>query len=147
MEFLSGWLLFVAALRLLAVVLGYLDKRFFQEQVFRAARHESQKQRMGVKISSIILRINRLTPAGLLLFLLRLSVSALGARLFSAWCSITCALCVLLSQNLSNHALFIVTFFSFAVALVFFSMEWLVYRTVDLKGVWMQAFIASQSRD
>lgn len=93
-------------------MLGYVDKKYFRQQVFRGAVHE---------------------------------VSALAARLFSAWCSITCALCLLLSQNLDNRALFIVTFFSFAVALVFFTLELVVYRTVDLRGVWMQAVIAGTS--
>lgn len=72
-------------------------------------------------------------------------MSALAARLFSAWCSITCALCLVLSQNLDNRALFVVTWFSFVVALAFFTMEWLVYRTVDVRGVWMQAVVASTS--
>lgn len=72
-------------------------------------------------------------------------MSALGARLFSAWCSITCALCLVLSQNLDNKALFIVTFFSFFVALLFFTLEVVVYRTVSLRGVWMQGVVASTS--
>ena len=72
-------------------------------------------------------------------------MSALAARLFSAWCSITCALCLFLSQNLDNRALFVVTFFSFAVAFTFFALELVVYRTVDIRGVWMQAFIATTS--
>jgi len=72
-------------------------------------------------------------------------VSALGARLFSVWCSITCALCLFLSYNLDNRALFVVTFFSFAVALLFFMSEVLVYRTVSLRGVWMQGVVASTS--
>ena len=73
------------------------------------------------------------------------AVSALAARLFSAWCSITCALCLFLSQNLDNRALFVVTFFSFAVAFAFFALELVVYCTVDIRGVWMQAFIATTS--
>lgn len=72
-------------------------------------------------------------------------VSALAARLFSAWCSITCALCLVLSQNLDNRALFIVTWFSFVVAFLFFSLEFIVYGTVDIRGVWMQALIAGTS--
>jgi len=119
-EFLYYWLLFVGSLRVLAVVLGYLDKKHFQRQVFRAAPYE---------------------------------VSALAARLFSAWCSITAALCVMTALNLDGMTarspacipLFLVTFFSFAVALAFFILEVLVYRTVDVRGVWMQVVIASLS--
>lgn len=93
-------------------VLGYVDKKYFQQQVFRRTAYD---------------------------------VSALAARLFSAWCSITCALCLLLSQNLDNRALFVVTFFSFLVAFVFFTLEFVVYRSVDLRGVWMQAVVAGTS--
>lgn len=93
-------------------MLGYLDKKYFQQQVFRASSFE---------------------------------VSSLAARLFSAWCSITCALCLVLSQNLDNRALFVVTFFSFVVAFAFFTAELVVYRTVDIRGVWMQAVVAGTS--
>jgi FtsH-binding integral membrane protein len=72
-------------------------------------------------------------------------VSGVAARLFSVWCLITGLLCLFLSQNLDNRALFLITFLSFAAALGFFLMEFLVYRTVDVRGVWMQAFIATTS--
>lgn len=133
----------LAALCLLAV-LGYLDKKYFQQQVFRAQTFEGQ----SAVTSEAEEQGERAPWTSLMLPLLCsccASVSALAARLFSAWCSITCALCVFLSYNIDNRALFVVTFFSFAVALAFFSMELIVYRTVDLRGVWMQGFIASMS--
>ncbi len=72
-------------------------------------------------------------------------MSALAGRLFSAWCSITCLLCASLSQHLDNAALVGVTLFSFLVALLFFTLEFMVYRTVDVRGVWMQAVVAGVS--
>jgi hypothetical protein len=145
-------------------VLGYLDKRYFQEQVFRASSFEGttphaqimriSAYRRAINDASEIMRSTLLSvadsspPCMLWCALVRSAssaVSALAARLFSAWCSITCALCLLLSRNLDNRALFVVTFFSFAVAFAFFAMEFLVYQTVDARGVWMQALVATTS--
>ena len=140
---------------MLRAVLGYLDKKYFQQQVFRAQtyeghtaglralRSEEEKQRRCKLTES--LTVDDHAPPAAVAVLSPPTVTALAARLFSAWCSITCALCVFLSYNIDNRALFVVTFFSFAVALGFFSLELVVYRTVDLRGVWMQGFIASMS--
>jgi hypothetical protein len=71
--------------------------------------------------------------------------TGLSARLFSVWCSLSGAMCFLLSFDLSNKSLFLVTYFSFFVALWFFITEHIKYKTVPLKGLWIQAFVASFS--
>ncbi|MES1913235.1 MAG: hypothetical protein MHM6MM_005442 [Cercozoa sp. M6MM] len=112
MSLLSKWLLFVASLRFLSVVLGYLGPKSFRERVF--TRRPEQ-------------------------------VSPVAARLFSVWTLLTCALCVMSALEPSNVAMHSITFFSFLVALGFFALEFLVYRTLHFRGLVGPLIIASVS--
>lgn len=62
-------------------------------------------------------------------------VSPLAGRLFAVWTLVTCFCCLVASQNLDNRPVFLITIFSFLVALFFFALETLWYGTLNLNAV------------
>ncbi|MEW5319631.1 MAG: hypothetical protein WDW38_010774 [Sanguina aurantia] len=72
-------------------------------------------------------------------------VTPLFGRLFAAWTTVTCCLCVSLSFDIANRSLYAVTLSSFAVAIIFFLSELFIFRTVSLKGALSPLIIATVS--
>mmetsp|Transcript_20335 Transcript_20335/g.36511 ORF Transcript_20335/g.36511 Transcript_20335/m.36511 type:complete len:129 (-) Transcript_20335:367-753(-) len=72
-------------------------------------------------------------------------VSDLFGRLFAAWTTISCALCVICANNINNKPVYGATLFSFIVALTFFVSERFIFKTVSSKGFMSPCIIASVS--
>jgi hypothetical protein len=101
MEYLSYWLLFAAALRMLSVGIGLMSPNTFKSKVYR-------------------LRPDLVNP--------------LVGRTFASWTLVTCMLCVFCALHLEEPALYSATMASFAVAWLTFVAEFVVFKTVDIKG-------------
>lgn len=72
-------------------------------------------------------------------------VTPLFGRLFAAWTSVTCALCLICAWNPTNRGVYTATWVSFLVALLFFLSELMVFRTVSLKAALSPMIVASVS--
>ena len=72
-----------------------------------------------------------------------MTVNGLGARLFAVWTTVTCILCLLTAFDLTNVGLFNATMLSFVIALTFFGLELVVYKTVSFKSIASPFVIAS----
>ena len=73
-------------------------------------------------------------------------VNPLLGRTFAAWTLVTCMLCVLCGLRMEEEpTLYLATLGSFAVALVKFAAELLVFKTVDVKGATSPGVIATVS--
>lgn len=131
-NFISYWLLVVASLRLLSVVLGYFVPHKLAENVFPPVKESRECQIVCIKrsISWFI------TPM--------LSVTPLGARVFAVWTSMTCVLCVMTAYNMDDRGLYLATLISFVAALVFFSIELVVYKTMTLRSIAAMVVIAGE---
>lgn len=57
-------------------------------------------------------------------------VTDVHARTFAVWTAVTCTLCVLCSADLRSRGLYAATLASFAIALVYFLAEYVIYETV-----------------
>lgn len=73
-----------------------------------------------------------------------LAVTPVHGRTFSTWTSVTCILCLLSAFNLDSEPLFLATFLSFFVALLHFTLELLVYKTMAVKNVLAPGFFAGK---
>lgn len=70
-------------------------------------------------------------------------VNPLTGRVFASWTSLTCMLCVMCAFRMKQEpTLYLGTMLSFAIAWVNFVCEFLVFQTVDAKGV-LSPFIVS----
>ena len=69
-------------------------------------------------------------------------VTDLQGRTFGIWTSVTCLLCLLCAFNLDQSAIVLATIGSFVIALVYFMLEYFVYRTVSIASV-MSPFIVA----
>ena len=68
----------------------------------------------------------------------------LVARTFAVWTAVTCVVTLVTAFNLDNPALMATCAATFAIALAYFAMELLVYRTVSLATVALPCFFASE---
>ena len=124
---LSNWLLLVAALRLLAVVLGYTHPRrvlgeTLESQLF--VRANSKGAKGGGESREF---------------------TALAARTFAVWTAVTCAVCVATAANPRDRTLLSLCLATFVVAGGFFAGELFVYRTVSPATAARPAFFATVS--
>mmetsp|Transcript_17204 Transcript_17204/g.22509 ORF Transcript_17204/g.22509 Transcript_17204/m.22509 type:complete len:143 (+) Transcript_17204:82-510(+) len=71
-------------------------------------------------------------------------VSELQGRTFAVWVSVTFMLCMLCASSMEK-SIFIATFFSFVIALVFFSLEYFVYHTMTFNAILSPLVVASFS--
>ena len=72
-------------------------------------------------------------------------VTTAFGRLFGTWTVITCILCVACAQNIDNEALYLSTFSSFIVALLYMLNELIVHQTIDVKGATSPLIVAGVS--
>ncbi|KAG2439908.1 hypothetical protein HYH02_010537 [Chlamydomonas schloesseri] len=72
-------------------------------------------------------------------------VTPLLGRLFAAWTLMTCALCLACARDPTNKTVYLTTLFSFAVALVFFLGELLIFRTLSIRGAISPMIVATTS--
>ena len=113
MDYLSYWLMAVAAMRSLSVVLGYTSPRYFQQQLFTTSTAQ---------------------------------VTPLASRTFAIWTFLSCALALIAAFHLHERGAYLATTLSFYAAVVYFTLELLVFGTVKLKDrfVVMAFAVASQ---
>mmetsp|Transcript_17304 Transcript_17304/g.29539 ORF Transcript_17304/g.29539 Transcript_17304/m.29539 type:complete len:130 (+) Transcript_17304:36-425(+) len=69
-------------------------------------------------------------------------VTPLFGRLFAAWTTVTCILCLVCAYEPSNWATYTATLASFVVALVFFLSEVAIFKTVSVRCA-MSPFIVA----
>ena len=73
-------------------------------------------------------------------------VNPLLGRTFAAWTTVTCMLCVLCGLRMEHEpTLYLATLGSFTVAFGKFLAEFLVFKTVDLKGALSPLIISTVS--
>ncbi|EIE24062.1 hypothetical protein COCSUDRAFT_14819, partial [Coccomyxa subellipsoidea C-169] len=72
-------------------------------------------------------------------------VNELYGRTFATWTTVTCALCLICAKNPRVPAIYGATLFSFLAALVHFTMELLVFKTLSLKSAANPLIIAGLS--
>uniref|UniRef100_A0A7R9V3N2 Uncharacterized protein n=1 Tax=Chlamydomonas euryale TaxID=1486919 RepID=A0A7R9V3N2_9CHLO len=66
-------------------------------------------------------------------------------RLFGTWTVVTCMLCVVCANNISNGPIYAATLGSFGVAFTYMTLEMAVYKTIGLRGAMSPLIIAGVS--
>lgn len=73
------------------------------------------------------------------------AVTDLNGRTFAMWTSLSCVLCLFCAKNPQNRAMYSATLASFVLALIFFSSELLLYKTLSLKSALQPMIVAGVS--
>ena len=145
----SNWLILVAAMRLLAVVLGYtyplpVFGQNLETQLFDIANTTTTTTPVsnnGRKSS----RLNKAnneetvtnnTSSG------TISFTPLAGRTFAVWTTVTCLICLITASDPTNTGLLKVTLGTFVIALGYFVLELFVYKTVSVRTAIRPAIIA-----
>ena len=72
-------------------------------------------------------------------------VSPLAARSFAVWTLLTCSCCILCAFNLNSRPIYLLTIWSFIVALAWFILELFIYETVTYATALSPFIVASLS--
>ncbi len=150
---LSNWLLLVAAMRGLAVVLGYTYPapvlgQNLETQLFDVANPKAgpdapdsgrgaARGKKGAAAAAAAAAAPAAVPAAA-------SFTPLAGRTFAVWTAVTCVVCVGTAADPSNASLLRVCGATFVAALGYFAGEFFVYRTVSLRTVIRPAIIACE---
>ena len=72
-------------------------------------------------------------------------LTPLAGRLFAIWTLLTCTLCIVTALYINERGIFIVTYLSFIFALIFFTLELVIYRTMYVQNIIPMVVIAGTS--
>eukprot|EP01023_Acetabularia_acetabulum_P043799 TRINITY_DN4379_c0_g1_i1.p1 TRINITY_DN4379_c0_g1~~TRINITY_DN4379_c0_g1_i1.p1 ORF type:complete len:160 (-),score=14.66 TRINITY_DN4379_c0_g1_i1:195-617(-) len=72
-------------------------------------------------------------------------VTPLYGRTFATWTLVTCCLCLICACDNTNPAIYGATLFSFVAALIHFSTELILYKTMSIEGAMSPGIIAGVS--
>ena len=72
-------------------------------------------------------------------------ITGVAARSFAVWTLLTCSCCIFAAFNLNNRPIYLLTLWSFIVALLYFILEFYLYKTVNFQGALSPFLIASFS--
>jgi len=72
-------------------------------------------------------------------------VTDLYGRTFATWTSVTCVLCIVCARNVSSPAIYGATLSSFVIALLHFTSELLLFKTMTLTSALPTLIIAGIS--